>query len=99
MAKIFIGSRAIMILSEEYRKIQQKFFFNFFFFFFLKQNFLKNISRIHYVEMVNMIFFHLKSHFLILLTFENKCIRIGNFVVFLSESMELTSDRFFLFTS
>ena len=33
------------------------------FFFFLKQLFLQNISSIHYVEVVNMIFFHLKSHF------------------------------------
>ena len=60
--------------------------------FFLKQLFLLNISSIHNVEVVNMIFF---IWYIFLLEFENEYIRIGNFVVFLSESMELTSDRFF----
>ena len=61
----------------------------------LKQLFLQNISSMHYVEVVNMIFF-IWNH-IFLLVFENKYIRTGNFVVFLSESMELTSDRFFIY--
>ena len=55
LAKILIGSRVIVILSEGYRKIQKKVFFQFFFF--LKQLFVQNISSIHYVEVVNIIFF------------------------------------------
>ena len=62
---------------------------------FFKQIFLQNISSTHYVEVVNMIFF-IWNH-IFLLVFENKYIRIGNFIVFLSESMELTSDRFFIY--
>ena len=85
-AKILIGSRVIVILSEGYRKNSKQFCFQFFQFIFLKQAFLQNVLSIHYVEVVNMIF---------LLVFKYKYIRIGNFVVFLSESMELTSDRFF----
>ena len=69
---------------------KKSFFFNFFF---LKQLFVLNISSIHYVEVVNIIFF-IWNH-IFLLVFEKKYFRIGNFVIFLSESMELTSDRFF----
>ena len=74
-------------------KNSKKNFFQNLFLSFLKQLFLQNISSIHYVEVVNTIFF-IWNH-IFLLVFENKYIRIGNFVVFLSESMELTSDRFF----
>ena len=67
LTKILIGSRVIVILSEGYREIQKKMFFQIFYLFiyFLKQLFLQNISSIHYVEVVNKIFFHLKSDFLI----------------------------------
>ena len=60
--------------------------------FFLIQHFLQNISSIHYAEVVNMIFF-IWNH-IVSLVFENKYIRIGNFVAFLSEGMELTSESF-----
>ena len=55
LTKILIGSRVIVILSEGYRKIQKKVFFSIFFF--SKQLFVQNISSIHYVEVVNIIFF------------------------------------------
>ena len=82
LAKVLIGSRVLVILSEWYRKILKKKYFV------LKQFCMENILSIHYVEVVNMIFFffHLKSHFL--LVFENKCIRIGNFLFFNSKRTE-----------
>ena len=70
---------------------EKKIFSNFFFL--LKQLFLLNISSIHYVEVVNMVFF-IWNH-IFLLVFENKYIRIENSVGFLLESIKLTSDRFF----
>ena len=54
--------------------------------------FLQNISSIHYVEVIFFIWNHIFP-----LVLENKYIRIKNFVVFLSESMERTSDRFFIY--
>ena len=82
--KLWLAHELLWFCQRGIEKFKKKFF--------LKQLFLLNISSIHYVEVVNMIFF---IWYIFLLVFENEYIRIGNFVVFLSESMELTSDRFF----
>ena len=88
-AKILIGSRVIVILSEGYRKNSKQFCFQFFQFIFLKQAFLQNVLSIHYVEVVNMIF---------LLVFKYKYIRIGNFVVFSIRKYGTYFRYIFLFT-
>ena len=90
--KFWLVHELLWFCQRVTKKFKKKFFFKCFFFFW-KQHFLQNISSIRYVEVVNMFFF-IWNH-IIFLAFENKYIRIGNFVDFLSESMELTSDRFF----
>ena len=87
--KLWLSHELLRFCQWGTKTFKKKFFFNFFLF--LKQLFFQNISSMHYLEVVTMMFFIRVPIFVFV--FGNKCIRIGNFVVFLSESMELTSDR------
>ena len=76
--KFWLTHELLWFCQRSTEKFQKKFFSTFFFF--LKQLFLQNISSILYAEVVN-IFFFIWNH-IYLLVFENKYIRIGDFVVF-----------------
>ena len=76
--KFWLAHKLLWFCQMGIEKFKKKVLFNIFFI--LKQLFLQNVSSIHYVEVVN-IYFFIWNH-IYLLVFENKYIRIGNFVLF-----------------
>ena len=92
LRKFWLAHKLTQRATQIFKK---KFFFSVFFNFFFYLLFLQNISSIHYVDVENIIFFI--WNYIFLFVFENKYIRIGIFVVFLSERMKHTSNRIFYY--
>ena len=81
LRKLWLTHELLWFCRRGTEKLKKQFFF----FFFWNNFFSQNISSIHYVEVMNLNF--LIWNHIFLLVFENKYIRIGNFVV-LAESMD-----------